>query len=64
MRKQKNSVKKPPKGAKKQERRAVNMSLLRWYAYLSPLRFFGYSAPIESTHIESKEVRSGKAGFL
>ena len=40
MRKQKNSVKKPPKGAKKQERRTVNLFLLRWYAYLSPLRFW------------------------
>ena len=64
MKGQKNSVRKPPGSAKKQERRTVNLPRLRWYAYLSPLRFFGYSTPIESTHIESKEVRSGKAGFL
>ena len=57
-------VRKPCAFAKKQERRTVNLSLLRWYAYLSPLRFFGYSTPIESTPIESKEVRSGKAGFF
>ena len=32
--------------------------------HIFPLTVLGYSAPIESTHIESKEVQSGKAGFL
>lgn len=45
MKGQKNSVRKPPGSAKKQERRTVNLSLLRWYAYLSPLRFWAILLP-------------------
>lgn len=38
-------VRKPCAFAKKQERRTVNLSLLRWYAYLSLLRFLAILLP-------------------
>ena len=53
----KNSVRKPPKGAKKQERKTVNLPRLRWYAYLSPLRFWAMLLP--SNLLTSNQKKSG-----
>ena len=64
MRKQKNSVKKPPKGAKKQERRTVNLPLLRWYAYLSPLRFWAILLPSNLLTSNQKKSDPERPGFF
>ena len=64
MKGRKNSVRKPPGGAKKQERRAVNMSLLRWYAYFPPYGFgLFYSHRIYSHRIKRSPIRKGRVSL-
>ena len=64
MKGQKNSVRKPPGSAKKQERRTVNLSLLRWYAYLSPLRFWAILLPSNLLTSNQKKSDPERPGFF
>ena len=50
--------------AKKQERRTVNLSLLRWYAYFPPYGFgLFYSHRIYSHRIKRSPVRKGRVSL-
>lgn len=64
MKGQKNSVRKPPKGAKKQERRTVNLPRLRWYAYLSPLRFWAILLTSNLLTSNQKKSDPERPGFF
>lgn len=57
-------VRKPCAFAKKQERRTVNLSLLRWYAYLSPLRFWAILLPSNLLTSNQKKSDPERPGFF
>ncbi len=64
MKGRKNSVRKPPRSAKKQERRTINLPLLRWYAYLSPLRFWAILLPSNLLTSNQKKSDPERPGFF
>lgn len=58
------AVRKPPGSAKKQERRTVNLSLLRWYAYFPPYGFGLFcSHRIYSHRIKRSPIRKGRVSL-
>ena len=60
----KNSVRKPPKGAKKQERRTVNLPRLRWYAYYPPYGFLTILLPSNLLTSNQKKSDPERPGFF
>lgn len=57
-------VRKPCAFAKKQERRTVNLPRLRWYAYLSPLRFWAILLPSNLLTSNQKKSDPERPGFF